>query len=122
MANEQNLKPFKPGQSGNPAGRPKNRFAHIKELYELSSTDIDDLIKYALSLNVNELKTIINDPNTPAVQVAVFRAIIDGSKQGNLYNIYQLLDRVFGAVKQPVEVSGGLEVSININATKPANG
>jgi len=122
MANEQNLKPFKPGQSGNPAGRPKNRFAHIKELYELSSTDIDDLIKYALSLNVNELKTIINDPNTPAVQVAVFRAIVDGSKQGNLYNIYQLLDRVFGAVKQPVEVTGGLGVSININATKPTNG
>jgi hypothetical protein len=41
MANEKNLKPFKPGQSGNPAGRPKGS-KNIKTILKklLASQDI----------------------------------------------------------------------------------
>ena len=54
MANEQNLRePWKPGQSGNPKGRPKNRVpeqlvtifgskAKAKKFYCLSATEINE--------------------------------------------------------------------------------
>ncbi len=42
MANEQNLKPWKKGQSGNPQGTPKgtrNRSTIVRELLEAKATD-----------------------------------------------------------------------------------
>ena len=45
MANKQNLKPWKKGQSGNPAGKPKgsrNRSTIIRELLEAKATDGKD--------------------------------------------------------------------------------
>ena len=73
----QNLKPFKPGQSGNPGGRPKKDLASIiaSEVF----AENPEVIKAGLAKKLQH-----GDP-------AAFKA---------------LADRAFGRLPQPVEHSG----------------
>ena len=73
----QNLKPFKPGQSGNPGGRPKKDLASIiaSEVF----AENPEVIKAGLTKKLQH-----GDP-------AAFKA---------------LADRAFGRLPQPVEQSG----------------
>lgn len=74
-----NLKSFKPGQSGNPSGRPKKK--PITEMYE----------------------RILSDPETLA---AIEKATIATLKKGNMAMVLllrEIAERVEGKVTQPIE-------------------
>lgn len=76
MANDENLTPYQPGQSGNPAGKPpgtKNRATIIKEILALKTGD-----------KTNEY--IIND--------ALFKKAADG----DLGAIKEIQDTVYGKI------------------------
>ena len=77
MAGRVHLKPFKPGQSGNPGGRPKKDLANIiaREVF----AEYPEAIKTGLAKKLQH-----GDP-------AAFKA---------------LADRAFGRLPQPVEHSG----------------
>jgi hypothetical protein len=77
----ENLKPFKPGQSGNPGGRPKKR--PITELYE----------------------RILADPkNIAAIEKAVLKALSRGNMAMVLL-LREITERVEGKVTQPIEAN-----------------
>ena len=80
------LPPWKPGQSGNPSGRPKKK--PITEMYE----------------------RILNDPqNMEFIEAATVKAL----RQGNMAMVLQLremADRVEGKVTQPIEA----DISVNL--------
>ena len=81
-----NLKPFKPGQSGNPGGRPKKK--PLTELYE----------------------RILADPkNLAAIEKAVVKALSNGSMAMVLL-LREITDRVEGKVTQPVEA----DITVNL--------
>jgi hypothetical protein len=72
-----NLKPWKPGQSGNPSGRPKNDVAR-------------------------EIAQAIFEENREALYEAFGKAALSG----NAYTFKELAERAFGKVPDKVEMSG----------------
>lgn len=77
---------WKPGQSGNPSGRPKKK--PITEMYE----------------------RILNDPENVA---AIEKATISALRKGNMAMVLQLremADRTEGKVTQPIEA----DISVNL--------
>lgn len=70
MANTKNLKPFKPGQSGNPAGRPKG-------------TSVTAILRARL---------------TEEDKIAIADALIRGARAGEMDKLRELLDRTEGKV------------------------
>lgn len=77
---------WKPGQSGNPSGRPKKK--PITEMYE----------------------RLLADPkNIEAIEAAVAKALSKG-QMAMVLQLKEMTDRVEGKVSQPVEVEGSLAI------------
>lgn len=76
-----NPKPWKKGQSGNPFGRPPSLESIIDELFS-SGGDIKDVLAEGMKK----------------------------AKKGDLAWAKELLDRIYGKVKQDVAISGGIEL------------
>ena len=83
MANEQNLKPFKKGQSGNPKGRPKK-------------PDIDQYLIDALNDERNGITAI----------EAIIKTLIAKAVKGDVRAAQELLDRLYGKSNQRVTHAG----------------
>lgn len=104
-SNRKNSTSYKPGQSGNPSGRPENHRAFgptAKEL--LSSNNIE--IKMNINGNTKELK-ITSDKN---IYYAIVCALIHEALGGNIQAIKELLDRTEGTSKQTLELNGNIRI------------
>lgn len=74
-----NLKPWQPGESGNPSGRPKKK--PVTEMYE----------------------RILSDPkNLAAIEQATVKALLKGN-MAMVLQLREMTDRVEGKVTQPIE-------------------
>jgi Family of unknown function (DUF5681) len=76
----ENLKPWKPGQSGNPGGRPKNDVA-------------SEIAKAVFSQNPE----------------MIYQAFLKALKKGNVYAFKVLADRAYGKAKETREVMNRYE-------------
>jgi len=105
-----NLKHWKPGESGNPAGRPKKIIKRLEEAVgikfnlELTKTDKYQIIEWCLERNLKELKDLVNDPQSPIFLVNIATAIIGDIKKGQLKTVELIFDRVFGKPDQRTNV------------------
>ncbi|EJX03628.1 hypothetical protein EVA_08267 [gut metagenome] len=117
MANEQNLcPPWKPGQSGNPKGRPKDRVPEIlsrvfgkakaKKIYGLSQAEVDKWESIVLTLTAEQLKDLVKYDNCPAYPKNLALAILTDMKNGKTTTIDKLRERQFGKAVQRVELTG----------------
>jgi hypothetical protein len=73
----ENLKPWKPGESGNPGGRPKHDVA-------------------------SEIARAVFEGNEEAIYRALFKALLKGSPR----LFVALAERAYGKLREPVELSG----------------
>ena len=102
MANEQNLTPFQPGQSGNPKGRPPgvpNSRTRLKRLLELSEKMENPVTKEIEDFTVAEQMDL---------------AQIIKARKGDTRAFNALLDRLEGKPVQDLNanISGGLNVAL----------
>ncbi len=120
---ERDLRPhcFQPGQSGNPAGRPKgskNKVNRIPELLKsvlgakkaaeidgLSMEEVDSIENLILTLGIKELNKLGASDASPAYLTTLSRAAIMDMKNGRTKVMDLLRDRQFGAVKKEVDVT-----------------
>lgn len=117
MANEQNLRaPWKPGESGNPKGRPKNKaYEDIKEVFgikklnEIKKLDAGDTKTWdalLLVMTVPQLQAIAKADNVAAYARATAMAILTDIKNGKTGTIDRLNSRVNGEAAKKVELTG----------------
>lgn len=111
MANTDNLKPFKKGQSGNPNGRPKSYVTGLKDI-GYNMTEINMSIRNMLSMNINELKAVFENPDATILEKTVAGAMRKSLEKGSLYSIETLLSRVFGKPKETADVKQDTEITI----------
>jgi len=93
---------FQPGESGNPAGRPRKYVSQLKtEGYKLD--EIHTTMKNIACMTENELKELDSNKDATILERTVARAILNYFKKGSLYALETLLTRTFGYPKETVD-------------------
>jgi hypothetical protein len=113
MPNPENIKDheFKPGESGNPNGRPRKYVSLLKEQgYKLS--EINDTLMALLSMDLNELKEVFENPKATVLEKAVAGAIRKSIEKGSLYNIETIITRAMGKPKEQQDHTGEIKVKV----------
>lgn len=110
MANPKGGRKFKPGQSGNPAGRPPVP-QEVKVIRQITRDDLIDLGLMVVKGDVPTLQLIVDGVNMPdpdpmkrptPLQALVATSLLRAIKKGDASVLNALLDRFFG--KTPISV------------------
>jgi hypothetical protein len=93
MANEENLNPFKKGQSGNPAGRPvgsKNRSTVARKWLEATEKSKNPITGDLEELTQEDIGTL---------------ALIKKMRQGDVRAYKELMDSMYGTAKETIDLN-----------------
>lgn len=110
------LKPhhFKKGQSGNPAGgRIQNPIT--RALKNLTVESYRQVIEAVCTGNVDNLRAMIEDPKTSALQVGVATAFVKAIKAGDYAVIERIAERIVGKIPDELNVHAK-NINANLNA------
>lgn len=107
MPNLQNLKPFKPGQSGNPNGRPKMR-KDLHVVQKLSQTELEAIFHKYAQMPAYEVMQLVKDGNVPFIDHAVL-TVMQMCHEKNIKAVELLMNRMVGKVKDVQEVHGEIK-------------
>jgi hypothetical protein len=111
MANLQNLTPFKKGEVANPNGRPRKYVSLLKEQgYKLS--EINDTIQVMMSMDMDELKTVWDNPKATILEKTIAAAMRKSLEKGSLYSLDTLLTRVYGKPKEQMDIKSDNKIEV----------
>lgn len=115
---EQNLcKPWQPGQSGNPKGRPKNRVIQewlpnalgkdrARKIKDLSRDEINTWERRLIVAGSDDLTAIAKSADAPIYAKNLAMAILYDTKNGKTATIDKLRDRQYGMPAKRIELTG----------------
>lgn len=99
---------FKPGQSGNPSGRPKDI---------LTAAKLSQIIDKLSVMTRAQLQDVVTNPKTEMIELYVASIFAHGSKTGDYSRLEALLQRRIGKVQDRVEVSAKPYIVRNLDGT-----
>ena len=104
-------KPFEPGESGNPNGRPRKYVTLLKEQgYKLS--EINDTIQVMMSMNMEELNEVYKNPKATIIEKTIANAMNKSLQKGSLYSLDTLLTRVYGKPKEQYDIQQDTKIEV----------
>ncbi len=86
---------FKPGQSGNPDGRPLLP-PEIKSARQVNQLEVERIINQIAFMNTDEIKILTKSSDEPALMVGVAKIFEKLTKYGDLWAANFILDRMIG--------------------------
>lgn len=99
-------KPFKPGQSGNPHGRPK-KIRHIPDiLARITSERLPPQHRAAIAKLFPEIS------NRPTFLEAILRIVVQKALKGESWAVEFVAERTEGKVVTPIDLSTGQTMKI----------
>ena len=104
-------KPFEPGESGNPNGRPRKYVTLLKEQgYKLS--EINDTIQVMMSMDMQELNDVYKNPKATVLEKTIANAMNKSLQKGSLYSLDTLLTRVYGKPKEQMDIQQDTRIEV----------
>lgn len=97
-------RPFKPGQSGNPGGRPKLP-EDVKQAKLMNRIELTRLVNKLVRMTPDELTAAIKDSKASSMDIMIGRIIVKAVQQGDPVRLNFLLDRLVGKVKDEFDIS-----------------
>lgn len=94
---------FKPGQVGNPGGRPKLP-EDIKEARKLNQNEVSRIINKYMNMEISAIKEDMNKPGTKALEAMIGKIISEAHKFGDYSRVNFLFDRMIGKVTEKMEI------------------
>ena len=95
---------FKPGESGNPAGRPPEIGPVLKKMTRHEIADVYNLV---MNKTKGELEEMAKDPKTTMKVAVICRAMVRDFLKGEMTNYDKLLERIIGKVPQKTAITDG---------------
>lgn len=118
MANEQNLRKWKKGQSGNPLGG-KIQNVEKRAIRNLTEQEMIEIGSLVVKGSLAELKEIAKDPNASALKCMMAAVAVKTISKGDPYALDTLLNRLVGKPKERIEMTGqdgGPQVIVHLPA------
>jgi len=97
-----NLKPFKPGQSGNPNGRPKTA-DDIRKASALTNEEFLRITNRFLLMTRDEIQVALQNPKASMLELLIGGIIAKATKEQDHQRATFLLDRTIG--RAPIELT-----------------
>ena len=94
---------FKPGQSGNPNGRPPVA-GDVLKIRKVTNDEIKEVGSLLLESNEQGIVELANNDETPMLKKWITEVALKGKKNGDMGTLNALLDRIVGKVKDVVQV------------------
>ena len=113
MPNPQNIEPYKmqKGETLNPNGRPRKYVSLLKEQgYKLA--EINDTIQAMMSMDLEELKTVWDNPKATILEKTIAAAMRKSLEKGSLYSLETLLTRVYGKPKEQMDIQQDTRIEV----------
>ena len=102
---------FPKGVSQNPAGRKKDTW-EVKEAKRLNSVTVPVIIDKFMSMDRGELGRILDDPETPAMELILARVIFEAAKRGDHTRLGFLFDRLLGKQAENLNVKAQVHTGV----------
>lgn len=95
---------WKPGQSGNPKGRPRKWISQLAKDNGYTLLQIKDTMKQMLAMSVKELDEIVKDKrDSTALERAVAMSLKKAAQYGDMFRLEAVITRPFGGPTQVIE-------------------
>lgn len=95
---------FKPGQSGNPSGRPPVP-EDVRHARLMNKNDFARLLNQMMKLSIPEITEISASEDAPVSEVMAAQIILAAAAEGDPKRADFILDRWIGKVKDEIEVT-----------------
>jgi hypothetical protein len=101
-------KDFKPGESGNPNGRPTIP-EDIKQARKLNRTELERILNEFCSLSLVDLKARVESKTANVLEVLIGKILAEGIRKGDERRLDFILSRIpsIGPMRQKISLDGG---------------
>lgn len=101
---------FEKGNPGGP-GRPKMP-PDVKQAHQLSQNEIALILSELIKCDLDQLKAKLRDPKARVFDLAIASVLKFAIEKGDQMRIDFILNRLIGKVREPVDVSGNINVVV----------